>query len=266
MPAPTLALIDGHYYAYRFFHAMPPLAGPGGRPTGVTYAFANLLAQLRGDAAITHVAVVLDTSEPSFRDRIYPDYKAHRDPMPDALRAQMPDIETICTATHVPVLRAPGYEADDLLVTLAKQAAAAGLDVRLLTKDKDVDQVLSDRIRTWDPGKGELRGPAELLAEKGISAEVIDPRTLTPLDEKTLVESVCKTGGAVIVDEGYNRFGVTAELAAVIARGAFDYLDAPIERLGAMDVPIPFSPALEDITIPSAQNLVELAKTLCGKN
>lgn len=97
---------------------------------------------------------------------------------------------------------------------------------------------------------------AERLANEGISAEVVDPRTLTPLDEETLVQSVAKTGGAVIVDEGYNRFGVTAELAAVIARGAFDYLDAPIERLGAMDVPIPFSPVLEFATIPDEEKII----------
>jgi pyruvate/2-oxoglutarate/acetoin dehydrogenase E1 component len=97
---------------------------------------------------------------------------------------------------------------------------------------------------------------AEKLAQEGISAEVIDPRTLTPLDEATLVASVAKTGGAVIVDEGYNRFGVTAELAAVIAHGAFDYLDAPIERVGALDVPIPFSPVLEFATIPDEQKII----------
>jgi pyruvate/2-oxoglutarate/acetoin dehydrogenase E1 component len=97
---------------------------------------------------------------------------------------------------------------------------------------------------------------AERLAEEGISAEVIDPRTLTPLDEVTLIASVSKTGGAVIVDEGYNRFGVTAELAAVIAYGAFDYLDAPVERLGAMDVPIPFSPPLEFATIPDEDKII----------
>ena len=97
---------------------------------------------------------------------------------------------------------------------------------------------------------------AEKLASEGISVEVVDPRTLTPLDEDTLVQSVAKTGGAVIVDEGYNRFGVTAELAAVIARGAFDYLDAPIERLGAMDVPIPFSPPLEFATIPDEEKII----------
>lgn len=97
---------------------------------------------------------------------------------------------------------------------------------------------------------------AEKLAAEGISAEVIDPRTLTPLDEKTLIESVIKTGGAVIVDEGYNRFGATAELAAVIAYGAFDYLDAPVERLGAMDVPIPFTPPLEFATIPDEDKII----------
>ncbi len=107
---------------------------------------------------------------------------------------------------------------------------------------------------------------AEMLAKEGISAEVIDPRTLTPLDEETLIQSVCKTGGAVIVDEGYNRFGVTAELAAVIAYGAFDYLDAPVERLGAMDVPIPFSPPLEFTTIPDEQKIVErVHKVLEGR-
>jgi pyruvate dehydrogenase E1 component beta subunit len=76
------------------------------------------------------------------------------------------------------------------------------------------------------------------------------------LDEETLVESVKKTGSAVIVDEGYQRFGVTAELAAVITYGAFDYLDAPIERLGAMDVPIPFTPVLENATIPDENKII----------
>jgi pyruvate dehydrogenase E1 component beta subunit len=97
---------------------------------------------------------------------------------------------------------------------------------------------------------------AERLAGEGISAEVIDPRTLTPMDEETLIASVAKTGGAVIVDEGYQRFGATAEIAALLAYGAFDYLDAPIERLGAADVPIPFSPPLEFSTIPDEEKIV----------
>jgi DNA polymerase-1 len=175
MPAETLAIIDGHYYAYKFFFGMPPLTGPGGRPTGVTYAFANLFKDLRANGEITHLACVFDHEEDSFRHEIFPDYKAQRDPMPDNLRTQMADLVTICTASGIPLICVERFEADDVLVTLAKQGEAAGMDVRMLTKDKDVDQVLSARIRTWDPGKGLLRGPAELLAEKGITpAQVVD--------------------------------------------------------------------------------------------
>ncbi|MFT5045598.1 MAG: pyruvate/2-oxoglutarate/acetoin dehydrogenase E1 component, partial [Porticoccaceae bacterium] len=94
---------------------------------------------------------------------------------------------------------------------------------------------------------------AELLAQDGISAEVIDPRTLVPLDEDTLVESVKKTGRAIVIDEGHQSYGVTAEIAARLTERAFYYLDAPVQRMGAMDVPIPFSPALEDVTVPTVK-------------
>jgi pyruvate/2-oxoglutarate/acetoin dehydrogenase E1 component len=106
---------------------------------------------------------------------------------------------------------------------------------------------------------------AEQLAALDISAEVIDPRTMFPLDKNTLIESARKTSRAIIVDEGYERFGVTAELAAIIAEGAFYYLDAPVKRMGAMDVPVPFSPVLEDLTVPTAASVLEAAKTLCGR-
>ena len=107
-------------------------------------------------------------------------------------------------------------------------------------------------------------GAAKLLEEAGISAEVIDPRTVWPLDEKTLVESVKKTSRAIVVDEGYERYGVTAEIASVIAQGAFFNLEAPVKRMGAMHVPIPFSPPLEDVTVPTEQSIFEAAKAICG--
>jgi pyruvate/2-oxoglutarate/acetoin dehydrogenase E1 component len=108
-------------------------------------------------------------------------------------------------------------------------------------------------------------GAANMLEEIGVSAEVIDPRTTWPLDEKTIVESVKKTSRAIVVDEGYGRYGVTAELAAVIAEGAFHYLDAPVKRMGAMHVPIPFSPPLEDLTVPSERSVFDVARTLCNR-
>jgi pyruvate dehydrogenase E1 component beta subunit len=108
-------------------------------------------------------------------------------------------------------------------------------------------------------------GAADLLQQVGISAEVVDPRTLWPLDENTLVDSVKKTSRAIVLDEGYERYGVTAEIASVVATGAFYDLDAPVKRMGAMHVPIPFSPPLEDVTVPTEQTVFEAARTLCGK-
>jgi acetoin:2,6-dichlorophenolindophenol oxidoreductase subunit beta len=106
---------------------------------------------------------------------------------------------------------------------------------------------------------------AEMLETLGISAEIVDPRTTYPLDKATMIASAQKTSRALVIDEGYERYGVTAEIAAVIADGAFYYLDAPVKRMGAMDVPIPFSPVLEDLTVPTAQSVTEMVKTLCGQ-
>ena len=109
-------------------------------------------------------------------------------------------------------------------------------------------------------------GAAKMLEEIGLSAEVIDPRTTAPLDTQTLIDSARKTSRAIVIDEGYQRYGVTAEIASVIADGAFYYLDAPVKRMGAMDVPIPFSPVLEDLTVPTEETVFQMAKALCGRN
>ena len=108
-------------------------------------------------------------------------------------------------------------------------------------------------------------GAADLLDKSGISAEVVDPRTLWPLDEKTLAESARKTGRVIVMDEGYGRYGVGAEIASVIQEGAFFDLEMPVKRMGAMHVPIPFSPPLEDATVPTEQAVFEAAKALCGR-
>jgi pyruvate dehydrogenase E1 component beta subunit len=109
-------------------------------------------------------------------------------------------------------------------------------------------------------------GAATSLEEIGISAEVVDPRTTWPLDEKTIVESARKTSRAIVIDEGYGRYGVTSEIAAVIAEGAFYDLDGPVKRMGAMHVPVPFSPPLEDATVPNERSVFELARELCGRS
>jgi len=103
---------------------------------------------------------------------------------------------------------------------------------------------------------------ASILGKENISVEVIDPRTLVPLDEKTILKSAKKTGRVIVVDEGHQNFGVTAEIASRISEKAFYYLDAPVIRMGAMDVPVPFSPVLEDITVPTAEKVASNARKL----
>src|ERR1700739_1528686 len=97
-------------------------------------------------------------------------------------------------------------------------------------------------------------GAANMLEEFDINAEVIDPRTIWPLDEKTLIESAKKTSRVIVIDEGYERFGITAEIASTIASAAFYDLEAPVKRMGAMHVPVPFSPPLEDLTVPTEKS------------
>ncbi|GAB5374206.1 MAG: alpha-ketoacid dehydrogenase subunit beta [Acuticoccus sp.] len=104
---------------------------------------------------------------------------------------------------------------------------------------------------------------ADRLAARGVSAEVIDPRTIVPLDEATLIASVRKTSRAIVVDEGHQSYGVTAEIASRLNEKAFYHLDAPVCRMGAMDVPVPFSPALEDLTVPTPEGVAERALKLC---
>jgi pyruvate dehydrogenase E1 component beta subunit len=108
-------------------------------------------------------------------------------------------------------------------------------------------------------------GAAAMLEEIGVDAEVVDPRTTWPLDEKTLIDSARKTSRCIVVDEGYFRYGVTGEIAAVIAEGAFYDLDGPVRRLGARHVPIPFSPSLEDVTVPTERDVFALARQMCNK-
>ena len=141
--------------------------------------------------------------------------------------------------------------ADDYTIPLGvAEIKRAGKDITLVATSSMVQVALS---------------AADTLDKGGIGAEVIDVRTTAPLDKATIIESAKKTSRAVVLDEGYEGYGVTAEIASVIAEGAFYYLDAPVKRMGARNVPVPFSPVLEDQTVPTAESVVEAAKTLCGK-
>ncbi|MFT7286449.1 MAG: DNA polymerase-1, partial [Halieaceae bacterium] len=143
---PPLVLVDGSSYLYRAFHALPALTTSAGVNTGAVRGVISMLRRLQKDYPESVIAVVFDAKGKTFRDDIYPDYKATRPPMPDELREQVEPIHSIVRAMGLPLLCEPGVEADDVIGTLARQASAAGASVIVSTGDKDMAQLVNDRV------------------------------------------------------------------------------------------------------------------------
>jgi DNA polymerase-1 len=146
MTTPKLLLVDGSSYLYRAFHALPPLANSKGEPTGAVLGVINMLNKLMKEESPARVAVVFDAPGRTFRDDLFEKYKAHRAPMPDDLRSQVQPLLDAVAALGLPLLRVAGVEADDVIGTLALQAADAGYDVLISTGDKDMAQLVGPRI------------------------------------------------------------------------------------------------------------------------
>ncbi len=144
--ARTLVLVDGSSYLYRAFHALPPLTNSKGEPTGAVLGVLNMLLKLVKEQDPALVAVVFDAPGKTFRDELYAEYKSHRPPMPDDLRAQVQPLIDAVQALGLPLLRLTGVEADDVIGTLATRAAASGCDVLISTGDKDMAQLVNERI------------------------------------------------------------------------------------------------------------------------
>ena len=143
---PTLLLVDGSSYLYRAFHALPDLRNQSGDPTGALYGMISMLRRLTSDIDAEYRACIFDASGPTFRDTLYSDYKAHRPPMPEDLAKQIEPIHTVVRALGWPLLMESGVEADDVIATLAKQAAAAGFSVVVSTGDKDLAQLVTPQV------------------------------------------------------------------------------------------------------------------------
>jgi DNA polymerase-1 len=143
---PDLILVDGSSYLYRAFHALPPLSNSRGEPTGAIHGVLNMLQKLLRDYPGARLAVVFDAPGKTFRDELFAEYKAHRPPMPDDLRAQIEPLLAVVTAMGLPLLRIGGVEADDVIGTLARSAAAAGRQVLISTGDKDMAQLVDGHV------------------------------------------------------------------------------------------------------------------------
>lgn len=195
---PTLLLVDGSSYLYRAFHAMPDLRAVPGDPssaaTGAIRGMVNMLQSLRKEVPTSLVACVFDAKGPTFRDEIYPEYKANRSPMPDDLRAQIEPIHRMIRLLGWPLLDVPGVEADDVIATLAVTAAAQGVNVVISSGDKDLSQLVNERITIVDTMNGKRRDVAGVTAEFGVPPSLmIDYQTLVG-DTVDNVPGVAKVG------------------------------------------------------------------------
>ena len=158
-----LYLVDAMALAYRSFYALlrTDMRSPSGLPTTAIYGFAQALVRVAETREVSHMAIVRDLPGPTFRHRMYPAYKAQRQPMPDALKEQIPWVERLAEACGLPVLSREEFEADDLMATYARMAAAEGLPVYLMTRDKDLMALVTDSVKLFDPGRGGER-PEEI--------------------------------------------------------------------------------------------------------
>jgi ribonuclease HI len=171
---PQLYLLDGSGYIYRAFYGIQDCATSAGMPTNAVFGFTRMLLGLLQEHSPDYLAVVFDRPrEETFRREIYPEYKANRDAVPGNLSSQVPYIKKVLEALNIPALEAPGFEADDVIATLARRYAAEGIQVTVVTGDKDLMQIVADGIRLLDTMKDTFSGVQEVLDRFGVLPELV---------------------------------------------------------------------------------------------
>ncbi|MEJ5259446.1 MAG: DNA polymerase I [Anaerohalosphaeraceae bacterium] len=164
--SPKLFIVDGHAHIYAAYYApMRPLTSPSGEPTKAVFVFTTALLSLIEREKPDYLVVAMDSKTPSFRVNLYPEYKAHRPPMPEDMPSQIQRIEQILEAMQIPVVRVEGYEADDVIGTLAAKASQSGIETYICSKDKDMLQLLDERICTYDIKTGQRYDLRQMLEE-----------------------------------------------------------------------------------------------------
>lgn len=171
--ANPFVLVDGSSYLYRAFHAFPPLTNKQGEPTGAMYGVLNMLKSLIAQVEPSHIAVVFDAKGKTFRDALYEQYKSHRPPMPDELRSQIQPLHAMIDALGIPLISIEGVEADDVIGTLAIQAANDGKNVLISTGDKDMAQLVNDHITLINTMNNTILNREGVIQKYGIPPELI---------------------------------------------------------------------------------------------
>lgn len=207
----TLLLVDGSSYLYRAFHALPDLRNAGGEPTGAIYGVLNMLRRLLADYKADYVACVFDARGKTFRDELYPDYKAHRPPMPDDLAGQIEPLHETIRALGWPLLQVEGVEADDVIGTLARDAESRGMRCVISTGDKDLAQLVSDRVSLVNTMSNEKLDREGVEKKFGVPPErILDYLTLVG-DAVDNVPGVDKVGPKTAV-KWLSQYGTVDEL------------------------------------------------------
>jgi len=232
-PADTLLLIDASNWLFRAYYGLPPLTAPNGQPTGAVYGFANMLKRLAREHDTARIGVVFDHSGRSFRNDLYPDYKANRSETPEDLKAQFEPILEMIRALGLPLLLVPDVEADDVIGTLVKQGEAAGMQVLIVTGDKDMAQLVNEHVHLLDTMKNRRMGPAGVVEKFGVRADqIIDYLALMgdAVDNIPGVPGVGeKTAAKLLIEHGSldavmaNAAGVKGKLGENL-RGALELL------------------------------------------
>ena len=216
---PLLLLVDGSSYLYRAFHALPDLRNKDGEPTGAIYGVLNMLRRLESDYKADYKAVVFDAKGKTFRDDWYPEYKAHRPPMPDDLARQIEPLHAAIKAAGWPLLMVDGVEADDVIGTLASKAAVDGINTLISTGDKDLTQLVGPQVRWYNTMSNEL------LDEAGVAAKFGVPPSL-------IVDYLALVGDAVDGVPGVAKCGPKTALKWLAQYGSLDGIIAHADEIG----------------------------------
>jgi DNA polymerase-1 len=217
-PPVTLYLIDGHSLLYRAYYAIRHLSSPSGMPTNAVYGMTTMLLKVLRERQPAYVAIAFDTKAPTVRHQAYKDYKAHRPPMPNELSAQLPLVNRLIDALRMPRLSLEGYEADDLIATVAVKASAGGLPVVIVSSDKDLYQLITPSITLYDAMKDQLIGPADVAARFGVEpAQMVDLLGLMgdPVDNVPGVPGVGEKTAAALIQQFGSIDGLFARLDEV---------------------------------------------------
>ncbi|MFT7414255.1 MAG: DNA polymerase-1 [Methylophagaceae bacterium] len=269
---PPFILVDGSSYLYRAYHAMPPLTNADGQATGAVYGVVNMLRKLLRDYNPAHIAVVFDAKGKTFRNDMYPEYKANRPPMPDDLREQIEPIHAIVKAMGLPLLMIDGVEADDVIGTLAQQATEQSINTIISTGDKDMAQLVNEHISLINTMNNTTTDIQAIMDKYGIAPNrIIDYLALMgdKVDNIPGVPSVGPKTATKLLQQYDSLEGVIAHADEVKGKlGEKLRETAPILPLSyqlatiKLDVPLDFSPTTLNIQSPDQDALLSLFKKL----